>query len=40
MYGADARFTAHFERLAPGLAGFVSAAICANVAAVRARYQR
>jgi hypothetical protein len=33
MYEADARFTAHYERRAPGLAGFVSAAIRANAAA-------
>lgn len=30
MYMADARFTAHYEERAPGLAAFVAAAIKAN----------
>jgi hypothetical protein len=32
MYTADARFAAHYEERAPGLAGFVAAAIKANAA--------
>jgi DNA-binding transcriptional MerR regulator len=32
MYVEDERFTAHYERLAPGLAAFVSAAVQANAA--------
>ena len=32
MYVEDARFTAHFEQVAPGLAGYLSAAIEANAA--------
>ena len=30
MYVADPRFTEHYERQAPGLAGYVRAAIHAN----------
>jgi len=32
MHGADERFTACYERLAPGLAQYVSAAVQANAA--------
>ena len=32
MYVEDERFTAHYEQVAPGLAGFVSTAVQANAA--------
>jgi len=35
MYVADSRFTAHFERRAPGLARYVHDAIVANAAAAK-----
>ncbi len=34
MYLADDRFRTHFERVAPGLAGYVARAIHANADAV------